>query len=185
MPETKDAASILSSALFKSSVEQSAVVVTAKGAAAVDLAVLKLLAKESYTGIILCIDRPASFYSKLMESGGADPKCMRFINIGFKETGDNITTLGENAGDLTFIKIELVRTAQQMRMKGPDAKLFVLNDAIATIMLYSDEDVVGRFLHDLNNKFRELNVYVVTIIEPDEKIGSLVKKLADVVVNLD
>ena len=176
----------ISDSLLQSDVEQSAALVTSKGAVAVDISVLTFLANEKgYKGVVLCIDRPHSFYVKMLEANGVSQKGMRFINVGFKETGENVTRIGDNPGDLTFIKIELVRTAQKMRLDEPNAKLFVLNDAVTTMLLYSDERTVGQFLHDVNNKLRELDVYEVNVIEPEEKLGTIIRKLADVVVEMD
>jgi hypothetical protein len=183
--ELKQLMDKVSSSLLTSSVEQTAAIASSQGAVITDLGVFVSMKQKGFTkGIVLCIDRPASFYKEMLETNNIDWKGMSFINVGFKEEGENTKNIGDTPADLTFMKIEIARTAQNMRLKDSKKKIFMLNDAVTTLLLYNDEKVVGQFLHDLNNKLRELNVYMVTIIEPGEKIGILVKKLADVVVEL-
>jgi len=177
---------VLSESLLTTKAEKSAAIVTSRSTVDVVLALFAFLAKENaFEGVVLCVDRPHSFYKELLESNGIDSSKVTFINVGFKETGDNVVNIGENASDLTFMKIEAVRTAQKIRIARPNAKIFMLNDAVTTLLLYNDEKIVGQFLHDINNKLRELNVYALTILEPGERIGTIVKKLADVSVELD
>jgi len=182
----RQASDLISSSLLQSKIERSTAIVTSKGAVAADLALLTFFAKKkSFKGLILCVDRPASYYLEMLKANGIESKGMHFINVGFKEAGENMESTEENAGDLTFMKIAVVRMAQKMRLDEPGAKLFFLNDAVTTLLLYSEEKTLGQFLHDLNNTLRELEVYQITVVGPGETMANLAKKLADVVVELD
>ena len=185
--ENADALKILSGNLLTSKAEQSAAVITNKEITGVDLSLLKFfIGNHSYNGIILCIDRPSSFYSRLMSENGLKPPAVHFIDVGFQsEPSENVSVISEEPGDLTFIKIEITRVAQRMRMKAPDAKIFFLNDCLLTLLLYNDEKVVGRFLHELYLKLRELNVYSVTVLQPGQPINAIVERMSDRVVKTD
>jgi len=177
--------STLSSELLQNKLEQSAAIVTEHDAVDVDLALFKLLTKHSYSGIILCIDRPSSFYSNMLEDAGLNASKMYFIEVGFaSKSSGNVTSVRE-PHDLTFMKIEVTRVAQRLRMKKPSEKIFFLNDGILTILQYTEEKQVGQLLHELIVKLREMNVYSITLLEPGQSINTVVERMSDKLVKLD
>lgn len=175
----------ISGALLKGKPEQSAAIITSRDAVEVDLALAKFFAGKSYSGVILCMDRPSSFYMEALKQEGIDPSGLYFIDVGRAAAqAENVSNVSEPY-DLTFTKIEVTRVAQRLRMKDPKRKLFFLNDSIITLLQYNEEKLVGRFIHELGMKLREMEVYSITLLEPGQSINAAVERMSDKVVKID
>lgn len=148
----------------------------------VDLAVLRfLMEKNKMKGIIICGDRSATAYDRLLKDRGLDPDGVYYVDIsslfsGRKLTADerkpNVAFI-HNPSDLTSLGIAITQAIERLQKETiGDERIFLLLDCLASMQLYNTHTKLGRFVHNLTTKLKIQDVYgVIFLLE--ESRGSV------------
>jgi len=145
----------------------------------VDLAVLRtLIEKNKMKGIVICGDRPATGYIKLLRSRGLDPDAVYYIDVitlfsGHNPTGDekkpNVAFIN-NPSDLTSLDIALTQAIERLNKETVgEEKVFLLLDCLASLQLYNTHTRLGMFVHNLTTKLKIHDVYGVIFLLEENK----------------
>ncbi len=149
----------------------------------VDLAVLRtLMEKNKMKGIIICGDRPATEYIKLLKRRGLDPDAAYYVDVitlctGHEPTEDekkaNVALI-YNPADLTALDIAITQAVERLNKetKG-DERGFLLFDCLAALQLYNTYTRLGMFVHNLTTKLKIHNVYGVIFLLEENKGSAL------------
>lgn len=140
----------------------------------VDLAVLRfLMEKNKMKGIIICGDRPATAYNKLLKDRGLDPDAAYYIDVitlftGHEPTADekkpNVAFI-HNPSDLTSLDIAITQAIERLQKETiGDERVFLLLDCLASLQLYSTHTKLGMFVHNLTTKLKIQDVYGVIFL---------------------
>ena len=145
----------------------------------VDLAVLRtLMEKNKMKGIVICGDRPAIEYIKLLKRRGLDPDAAYYIDIitlfsGHKPTVDEKkpkVAFVNNPSDLTSLDIALTQAIENLNKETiGEEKIFLLLDCLASLQLYSTHTRLGMFVHNLTTKLKIHDVYGVIFLLEENK----------------
>ena len=148
----------------------------------VALAVLRfLMAKNKMRGVVICGDRPAMEYNKLLKRMELDPEVAYYIDLitlftGHDPTADekkpNIAFI-HNPADLTALDIALTQAVERLQKETLEGeRAFLLFDCLASLQLYSTHTRLGMFVHNLTSKLKIYDVYgVIFLLE--ENTGSV------------
>jgi hypothetical protein len=145
----------------------------------VDLVVLGcLMERNKMKGIIICGDRPATEYNKLLKKRGLDPDAVYYIDIislftGHEPTADekkpNVAFI-HNPSDLTSLDIAITQAIERLRKETiGDERVFLLLDCLASLQLYNTHTRLGMFVHNLTTKLKILDVYGVIFLLEENK----------------
>lgn len=145
----------------------------------VDLAVLRfLMEKNKMKGIVICGDRPAMEYNKLLKDRGLDPDAAFYIDVitlftGHEPTEDekkpNVTFI-YNPSDLTSLDIAITEAIESLNKETiGEERIFLLLDCLASLQMYSSHTRLGMFVHNLTTKLKIHDVYGVIFLLEENK----------------
>ena len=145
----------------------------------VDLAVLRfLMEKNKMKGIIICGDRPAMEYNKLLKNRGLNPDAVFYIDVitlftGHEPTADekkpNISFI-YNPSDLTSLDIAITEAIESLNKETiGEERIFLLLDCLASLQMYSSHTRLGMFVHNLTTKLKIHDVYGVIFLLEENK----------------
>src|SRR3989344_6578850 len=147
----------------------------------VNIKLLKILNKKKPKGIYVCINKPYSHLSPLLESKGIDMSKMHFIDCITKSAGihapksDNCIFVN-SPGHLTDLNLELNNL---LHLPSKEER-FVYLDSLSTLRMHNTSEQVFRFMHYLTGKMRVfgLSGLMLSIEDKEEKGKSLASKLS-------
>ena len=149
---------------------------------ALEVEIFRYLVNErGMSGIIICVNRSPNYYANLFFTRGINLKKVGFVNVGFKKCkikGVKITEAGE-PDDLLSIIMTTIKSVKSMKRKNVEKEVFVILDSITTLLMYNNMKRIGRFLHDLNVRLRDLKVGFILIVEPSSRLRDLVSRFCD------
>ncbi|MCX6775630.1 MAG: hypothetical protein NT130_02160 [Candidatus Micrarchaeota archaeon] len=193
MAEVEELYSILKEKLMKSELEETISITTTSDLPKLDLALLKFFIQDNaMSGIITCINRPHTYYAKLLSANGMNPEDLYYVDACspllhtpseafFLDTDkpERNVWFVRDISDLSFLQIEIYEVAKRLINASKSKRGFLLVDGLASLGLYNDPTSLGKFLHDLSIRARSFHIYMVLIMEKDEALANLIRTICD------
>ena len=153
---------------------------------------LNFFTHNGWTCIMVCIDRPYSYYVKMLAKHGIRNDQMYYIDMV-----TNVSTIDAdyaiNVYNVEFVKSpsDLVGTSVACskifaEVGNKSNKSLVLFGGLTTMRMYNDSRSLGRFLHHMNSKIRIQNLYGIHILADDfedKQIQNMIHSQCDI--NID
>jgi len=193
MAEVEELYNILKEKLMKSELEETISITTSSDLPKLDLALLKFFIQDKeMSGIITCINRPHTYYAKLLNANGMNPEDLYYVDACspllhtpseafFLDTDkpERNVWFVRDISDLSFLQIEIYEVAKRLINTSKSKRGFLLLDGLASLGLYNDPTSLGKFLHDLSIRARSFHIYMVLIMEKDEALANLIRTICD------
>jgi len=193
MAEVEELYSILKEKLMKSELEETISITTTSDLPKLDLALLRFFIRDkAMNGIITCINRPHTYYAKLLSANGMSPEDLYYVDACspllhtpseafFLDTDkpERNVWFVRDISDLSFLQIEIYEVAKRLINASKSKRGFLLVDGLASLGLYNDPTSLGKFLHDLSIRARSFHIYMVLIMEKDEALANLIRTICD------
>ena len=193
MAEVEELYNILKEKLMKSELEETISITTTSDLPKLDLALLKFFIQDNaMSGIITCINRPHTYYAKLLSANGMNPEDLFYVDACspllhtpseafFLDTDkpERNVWFVRDISDLSFLQIEIYEVAKKLITASKSKRGFLLLDGLASLGLYNDPNSLGKFLHDLSIRARSFHIYMVIIMEKDETMVNLIRTICD------
>jgi hypothetical protein len=175
----------LKNSLLKAKAEQSASIVFAGNILELDAELFRLfLSEKGMAGIVLCVDRPWKYYESLLQEHGIDTSRVYYLDATGKGEPDDQVAYTDDIGNMTFLRVELLKLVDRASSEQPKARLFVLFDSIQSLELYNSREQLAKFFHGLSLQLRQRDAYAVYVLDPNNPINPVLQKLCDVGVSL-
>lgn len=139
------------------------VVVTssAKGYSKTSAGVIKYFQKQKIPGIYVTLNKPYDIIERSLKKGGIDTRLIIFID------GATQKKQSERVGSTLFVgspeKLSDISVAIDQSAKSLPSPRFLFFDSIDSLLVFNNAPTVGRFLHYLSAKIRELKLKGVVI----------------------
>ena len=193
MAEVEELYNILKEKLMKSELEETISITTAADLPKLDLALFKILIQDKgMSGIITCINRPHTYYAKLLSTNGINADDVYYVDACspilhtpsesfFLDTDkpEKNVWFVRDISDLSFLQIELYEVAKRLVNTSKGKRGFLLLEGLASLGLYNDPTSLGKFLHDLSIRARSFHVYMVILMEKDDALWNLIRTICD------
>jgi len=193
MAEVEELYNILKEKLMKSELEEAISITTTVDLPKLDLALFKFLIQDKgMSGIITCINRPNTYYAKLISANGMNPSELYYVDACspllhtpsesfFLDTDkpERNVWFVRDISDLSFLQIELYEVAKRLVTASKSRRGFLLLDGLASLGLYNDPTSLGKFLHDLSIRARSFHIYMVIIMEKEDALANLIRTICD------
>lgn len=133
--------------------------------------------------VYVTVSKPYKTKRNILEDDGVDTGQIFFIDCITKLNADppsrveNCVFLNPQA--LTDISIALTQAVESL--PDDEGKLLIF-DTLSTLMLYNDDEVVGKFAHSIASKIREWGVKSIMLTleeETDEQVISQLSQFCD------
>lgn len=154
--------------------------------------VLNFFTHNGWTCVIVCVDRPYTYYAKMLAKQGIRNNQMYYIdmvtNVSINDT-DYTTNMYnvefvKSPSDLVGTSIACSRIFDEVGTKSN--KSLVLFGGLTTMYMYNDSRSLGRFFHHMNSKIRAQNLYGVYILTEDfgdKQLENMINSQCDI--NID
>ncbi len=114
------------------------------------------------------LERPSKYYTELLKKGGLDTSKISFIDVG---TNYRVGSYIDSPRDMIELKREIVSIADRLMSSNPrPEKVVFVFGSFVTLALFNDNREIGIFVHELTLALRQLGVYMVFLIPPDDPI---------------
>ncbi|MCX6777149.1 MAG: hypothetical protein NTY73_04260 [Candidatus Micrarchaeota archaeon] len=193
MAEVEELYNMLKEKLMKNELEETISITTTSDLPKLDLALLRFFIQDkAMNGIITCINRPHTYYAKLLSANGLNPEDLYYVDACspllhtpseafFLDTDkpEKNVWFVRDISDLSFLQIEIYEVAKRLINASKSKRGFLLVDGLASLGLYNDPMSLGKFLHDLSIRARSFHIYMVLIMEKDETMVNLIRTICD------
>ncbi|NYZ76044.1 hypothetical protein H0N98_02225 [Candidatus Micrarchaeota archaeon] len=193
MVETEELYNILKEKLMRDELEETVSITTDADIPKLDLALFKFFIQDKgMKGIITCINRPHTYYAKLLSANGMNPDEMYYVDACspllhtpseafFLDTDkpERNVWFVRDISDLSFLQIEIYEVAKRLITASKGARNFLLVDGLVSLGLYNDPTSLGKFLHDLSIRARSFHIYMAIIMEKDGALSNLIRTICD------
>lgn|GEM_PF-2419732 len=193
MVELEELYEKVKSMLMASELEEAVSITTSVDLPKLDLALFRFLIQDKQMrGIITCINRPYTYYSKLLSANGLDPDLLYYVDACSpllhtpSESFFLDTTKPEknvwfvrDISDLSFLQLELYDVGKRLVNECKSQRGFMLLDGLASLGLYNDQVSLGKFLHDLSIRMRSFRIYTVILMEKNDALGNIIRTICD------
>ena len=179
--------------LMKSELEEAISITTSVDLPKLDLALFKFLIQDKQMmGIITCINRPHSYYARLLSENGLNSDSIYYVDAcspllhSPSESFFLDTTKPEknvwfvrDISDLSFLQLELYDVGKKLVSEGRGQRGFMVLDGLASLGLYNDQLSLGKFLHDLSIRMRSFHIYIIILMEKNEALANIIRTICD------
>ncbi|MEM3556224.1 MAG: hypothetical protein QXF56_05890 [Candidatus Micrarchaeia archaeon] len=191
--EVEELYNILKEKLMKSELEEAVSITTSVDLPKLDLALFRFLIQDKgMKGIITCINRPHTYYARLLSTNGMNPEELYYVDACspilhtpsesfFLDTDkpERNVWFVRDISDLSFLQIELYEVAKRLVSASKGKRGFLLLEGLASLGLYNDPTSLGKFLHDLSIRARSFHIYMVIIMEKNDALSNLIRTICD------
>lgn len=191
--EVDELYNILKEKLMKNELEEAVSIMTSVDLPKLDLALFKFLIQDrEMKGIITCINRPHTYYARLLSTNGMNPEDLYYVDACspilhtpsesfFLDTDkpERNVWFVRDISDLSFLQIELYEVAKRLVSASKGKRSFLLLEGLASLGLYNDPTSLGKFLHDLSIRARSFHIYMIVIMEKNDVLANLIRTICD------
>ena len=141
--------------------------------------VQSLVNKKHLPGVYLTINKPYNTLINTLNNNKIHAEMIIFIdaisnlNSSKKHNDHSHVTFLENPQDLSDMGIAVAEALESIHNK----KKFLIVDAMSTLLLYNDEDLVAKFFHFLISKIRDMEVITIILNIKTKKDRNLVNEV--------
>ena len=154
--------------------------------------VLNFFTHNGWTCVMVCVDRPHTYYAKMLSKHGIRNNQMYYIDM-VTNVSVNDTNYATNLYNVEFVKSpsDLVGTSIACskifdEVGNKSNKSLLLFGGLTTMRMYNDSQSLGRFLHHMNSKIRTQDLYGVYILADDlgdKQLENMINSQCDI--NID
>lgn len=135
--------------------------------------IIRYFTEQDYSGVYLSLNKPHRTIESLLKRKGVSRDKLYYIDCitaaihKVDKEEDSVIYL-ENPDDLSQKK-KIMDAVDKFALSVPDNKFFVV-DALRTILLYQEPDIVSELVRELIKEFQGINVkFIVLTRSEDEK----------------
>lgn len=148
----------------------------------IDVKLGQLLLGKNSKWIFPVLERPSTYYSEFLAKKGLQTPNIFFIDVG---TNYRKGSYIDSPGQLIELKREIVAAADAIASSSPrPERIVLLFSSFVTLELFSDNRLIGIFVHELTLALRQLGVYQVFIIAPGDPLIRYLAPVMDVTIAL-
>ena len=129
---------------------------------------------EGFTGVYLSLNKPHRTVEGILRRRGVSTGNLYFIDCitasihSVDDEGSGSVFYLDNVDDLSQ-KTRILEAVEGFALSVPDKKFFIL-DALRTILLYHEPEIVSDLIQDLVKEFQDINIkFIVLTRSEDEK----------------
>ncbi|MFH1788925.1 MAG: hypothetical protein ABH834_06065, partial [Candidatus Altiarchaeota archaeon] len=127
--------------------------------------------KKDYSGVYLSLNKPHRTVESLLKRKGVSIDKLYYIDcitasIHSVDKDDKYVVYLDHPDDLSQKK-KIMDAVDEFALSVPDNKFFVV-DALRTILLYHEPDIVSEIIRDLIQDLKDINVKLVVLTRSDD-----------------
>ena len=155
-------------------VHSSLVVTHGSNIQAVISSIVKHFSSQGYNGVYLSLNKPHSTVESILKRHGVSPGRMYYIDC---ITASIHSVDDDDSGSVFYLdhfddlsqKSRILEAVEGFALSVPDKKFFIL-DALRTILLYHEPELVSDLIKDLIKEFQDINIkFIVLTRSGDER----------------